>query len=408
MISVIVTIYNLEPYVKKCVESIQNQSIDDIEIILVDDGSEDNSYGMCEKFALSDRRIKVFHQENSGIASARSLGLSKATGDYVLFVDGDDWLEKDCCAICESYIDRYNPDIILLQYRKVYDSSSQILKNYFPSGFYDKDKIKKEIYPRMIYTGRFYEKGMDTYISGRVVRREVLLEVAKTINKEISFSEGALWLFSVMLRVNSVLIADDVVYDYRMRRDSMTIKKGIPKIMQLYGSLVKNICETGYDIKQMLWQLDYMILYLLVWSNIKAFSKHQDNGYPFVSVPMGSRVVLYGAWRFGQKFYEYVQENKIYEIVLWVDRQAEEYQKFGWDVQMPDKILEVDYDYVILGSAVYSVAESMEKTLHSLGIRKNVIKLSDMPISPDDLPDEYKQLKRDILKKYEKTIGRNY
>ena len=403
MISVIVTIYNLEPYLKKCVESIQNQSVDDIEIILIDDGSKDNSYVMCDKLARFDRRIKVYHQENSGIASARSLGLSKATGNYVLFVDGDDWLEKDCCSICEGYIDRYNPDIILLQYRKVYDNSIQILKNYFSSGFYDKNKIKEEIYPRMIYTGRFYEKGMDTYISGRVVRREVLLEVAQTINKNISFSEGALWLFSVMLRVNSVLIADEVVYNYRMRRDSMTIKKGTPKIMELYGNLVKNICGNGYDVKWLLRQLDYMILYLLVWSDLKAFSKQQNSCYPFTCVPRGSRVVLYGAWRFGQKFYEYVQENKIYEIVLWVDKQAEEYQKFGWNVQTPEKILEVDYDYIILGSAVYSVTESMEKTLNSLGIRKNIIKISDMPISPDDLPDEYKELKRDILRKYDKT-----
>ena len=144
-----------------------------------------------------------------------------------------------------------------------------------------------------------------------------------------------------------------------------------------------------------------MLLYLLIWGDIKAVSK-QEVCYPFVSVPKGSRVVLYGAWRFGQRFYEHVKENNVFKIVLWVDREADEYQKLGWDVQKPESIHNVDYDYIILCTAVYSVAESMVKTLNSLGIKDRVVKLADMPIGSDDLPYEYKQLKKDILKKHDK------
>ena len=95
--SIIVPVYNVKPYLKRCVESLKEQSFSDVEIILVDDGSTDGSSSLCDELAKSDERIKVIHKENEGQGIARNKGLSVAKGDYVLFIDSDDYIEKDTC-----------------------------------------------------------------------------------------------------------------------------------------------------------------------------------------------------------------------------------------------------------------------------------------------------------------------
>ena len=95
MISVIISVYNVAPYIEKCIRSIQNQTFSDLEIIPVDDGSTDESGQICDSMALSDPRIRVIHKENGGNASARNVGVDAATGDFVAFVDGDDYIEED-------------------------------------------------------------------------------------------------------------------------------------------------------------------------------------------------------------------------------------------------------------------------------------------------------------------------
>ena len=95
MISVIVPVYNVEPYLHECIDSILNQTYQALEILLIDDGSPDKCGIICEEYAKNDPRIKVFHTENYGLSAARNLGLREAKGEYIGFVDSDDWLEPD-------------------------------------------------------------------------------------------------------------------------------------------------------------------------------------------------------------------------------------------------------------------------------------------------------------------------
>ena len=94
-VSIIVPCWGVEKYLDRCVESLVNQTLTDIEIILVDDGSTDNCPAMCDRWAEKDSRIKVIHKENGGLSSARNAGLDACTGDYIGFVDSDDWIEPD-------------------------------------------------------------------------------------------------------------------------------------------------------------------------------------------------------------------------------------------------------------------------------------------------------------------------
>ena len=113
MISIIVPVYNVEKYLERCIESIVNQTYKDIEIILVDDGSPDNCPVICDRYAEKDNRIKVIHKQNGGLINARKSGLEIAQGDYIGFVDSDDWIEPEMYEYFAQMINKYSPDMVL-------------------------------------------------------------------------------------------------------------------------------------------------------------------------------------------------------------------------------------------------------------------------------------------------------
>lgn len=108
MVSVIVPVYNAELFLKKCLDSIQNQTVSDIEVVLVNDGSKDASLEMCREYAAEDCRIKVVDQPNRGVSEARNVGVDNSTGDYLMFVDADDWLAPDAIESCVPYLGKYD------------------------------------------------------------------------------------------------------------------------------------------------------------------------------------------------------------------------------------------------------------------------------------------------------------
>lgn len=119
VISVIVSIYNVQDYVEKSVQSIQNQTYKNLEIILVDDGSTDNSGKLCDVFAKNDARIKVIHKVNGGLSSARNVGIEVANGEYIAFVDGDDWIDEDMYEGMLGAILKHDADIVICNYKEI-------------------------------------------------------------------------------------------------------------------------------------------------------------------------------------------------------------------------------------------------------------------------------------------------
>lgn len=128
-ISIIVPVYNVEQYLEKCIESILNQTLEDIEIILIDDGATDNSSQMCDDYALRDNRIKVIHKTNGGLSDARNAGLEIATGKYIAFLDSDDWVESNTYEYLYSIIQRENADIVQCDYIEAYNEDTKITFN---------------------------------------------------------------------------------------------------------------------------------------------------------------------------------------------------------------------------------------------------------------------------------------
>lgn len=151
MVSIVVPVYKVEKYLERCVTALRNQTLRDIEIILVDDGSPDACPEMCNALALSDCRIKVVHKKNGGLSSARNAGLRAASGDYVGFVDSDDTVAPDMYEKLLRVIETEQVDFVMSDYIRIPLKGDPFLKTLnIRSGRYDKTELRQEIFPSLI------------------------------------------------------------------------------------------------------------------------------------------------------------------------------------------------------------------------------------------------------------------
>lgn len=206
--SIIIPVYNVEDYLAECVESVWKQTFGGYEIILVDDGSTDGSGALCDDYAQKDGRIRVRHQENQGLSAARNTGLEMAVGEYILFLDSDDFYPQP--NFLEG-LDRAarGRDLVLFNYARYTD---RLLKKMidFPDG--SSAALWLELAERNAYQSSAWSKA---------VKRSVLLE------NDITFERGALsedieWSAKVQLAAKSVALAPECVYAYRVRQGSIT------------------------------------------------------------------------------------------------------------------------------------------------------------------------------------------
>lgn len=155
MISVIVPIYNVEEYLPACIESILNQTYKDFEILLIDDGSTDNSGKICDKYAGKDKRCIVIHQQNKGLSGARNTGLDNVKGEYISFIDGDDYIHPQMFEILYKEIEKENYDFAMISHKKVFNKLEQnkdigsdiniinLNRNILISGLYNKTSFSE-------------------------------------------------------------------------------------------------------------------------------------------------------------------------------------------------------------------------------------------------------------------------
>ena len=150
MVSVIVPVYKTEKFLDRCVDSILNQTYKDIELILVDDGSPDKCPAICDTFAQMDERVKVIHKVNGGVSTARNTGLEIATGDYIAFVDSDDYIELDMYEKMISKAVEYDCDVVMCDCIKDYPDHSTIYSHNIRGGFYSYEELLNEYYPHLL------------------------------------------------------------------------------------------------------------------------------------------------------------------------------------------------------------------------------------------------------------------
>ena len=220
-ISIIVPIYNVEKYLHQCLQSIINQSFSDIEIILINDGSTDGCYDICEEYKKRDSRIVVVHKENSGLVNARKTGISYAHGDYIAYVDADDWIEPNMFERMYQIMIKQSVDIVMCGR---YEDTGKVSKSVYhemKEGKYDKQALLNSVYPRLILDDTFIELGLIPSIWDKLYKRDLIIMCQELVDDRIVMGEDAACVYPCLINANSIYIIHECLYHYRQTTSSM-------------------------------------------------------------------------------------------------------------------------------------------------------------------------------------------
>lgn len=210
--SIITPVYNAEKYIQKCIESIQDQKFSDFELLLVNDGSLDNSGGLCDSYAVKDLRIQVFHKKNGGVSSARNFGLDEATGKYIIFLDSDDFFTPDTLVVCKDIIAKNSLDI--LQF-----SLQGILSNGAPSN----NKTIRQNTTETLSPDDYLKNGqMQVCAGGSCIKRSIIEDYDIRFDEKIKLAEDQLFIISSILHSQRIKYEDIVLYNYLDNPESAT------------------------------------------------------------------------------------------------------------------------------------------------------------------------------------------
>lgn len=222
--SIIVPVYKVEPYIRKCVNSVLDQTFKDFELILVDDGSPDNCPVICDEYASIDPRVRVVHKSNGGLVSARKAGAMEAKGKYCVALDSDDWLAENCLERLLAIVDKYTPDIVRFGLIIANKDERKMNPYYnYKKGAFDRQQIESEIFPRLIYSKDSYS--FPSSVCGTCIKTSLYVVEQLLVPDEIAIGEDFAVTKPIMVRASSFFFMDECLYYYRMNEKSMTKKR---------------------------------------------------------------------------------------------------------------------------------------------------------------------------------------
>ncbi len=242
-VSIIVPVYNVEQYLRQCLDSVVAQTYTDREIIIVNDGSTDSSFEICKEYTARYPEIILLVQENAGLAAARQTGLDAASGEYIGFVDSDDWLEPDMYEKMMAAAEETGAEIVFCN---VYRNESKKEAPYLEDGFYDRERMEKEIFPRLLAS--FDKDKQENNIRWcnwlRIYKKSLINEHKITFDKRFRRCQDLPFTFECTIHANSYYyLGSEYLYHNRMNYESLS--KGYTKNM---WGLIKPLVEYLWNV----------------------------------------------------------------------------------------------------------------------------------------------------------------
>ena len=267
-VSIIVPVYNVENYLSRCIESIQNQTLKDIEIILVNDGSKDNSLLICENYAKQDARIIVISQKNCGVSAARNKGLKIAAGEYVGFVDPDDWIEPNMFEELYKQAIEINADVCMCDYYIDKNGKSTPVKLIVNKAYLEGSEIIENIIANMI--GNPSLNSRNHIIMGSVWRliakRDLLIKNNIKFNTRVPIMEDLLFCIELLIKCNRLGIKRGLFYHYVQHgKTAVSVYRERMLEFQLYvfENIKKTLIEEGwYNLLKQRMDTRYINIYI--------------------------------------------------------------------------------------------------------------------------------------------------
>jgi len=377
-VSVIVPVYNNEKYVSECIESIINQSYGELEVILVDDGSVDNSGLLCDEYAIRDTRINVIHQKNKGVASARNRGIQSASGKYILFVDSDDYIEPNLIEMAVSSI----KDADILSFGVYWEKSKECVElrnDKFCSGLLEGDSYI-ELLSTMIWDFNTSEiQRLTPYLCNKVFRRDRLVAASRCLDTRIFYGEDSTLLYLYLLEARSIYIMPEVLYHYRYVANS-AVRKQRPDMLSNIGHIYENLFPFFSDSPYK----DTLVPQLQKYISLRTcYAIDEQMGFDkrvkvleFITDPakfVEKKTIVYGCGKAGRDLVDFMMRYQE-TPVLWVDRDYLSYQSNGYNVKSPEEISSVDFECILVAVERQSVFEAIKKSLMKQGIMSDFIK----------------------------------
>jgi len=274
IVSVIVPVYNVEKYLTRCVESIKNQTYRNLEIILVDDGSTDNSGKICDEISKTDNRIIVIHKENGGLSDARNAGMDISTGDYIGFVDSDDYIDDDFYEILVTNLEDYDADVSCCRFVFEWDNNgdSEIIGNDDSLHIYEGPEALKEY---------LYGKMLDPFACNKLYKAELLGNATHKDN-HFRFIKGILsednpFCIELFKKTGKVVLAGKSMYHYILKREGAITNSTVSqkKIDAMhYWDTVRLDCHENYPDFEKYVIRRQVLYYMGLYNQIYKDDKH--------------------------------------------------------------------------------------------------------------------------------------
>lgn len=261
-VSIIVPIYNVEPYLRKCVDSILAQTLKEIEIILVDDGSTDACPTICDAYAKIDSRIKVVHKINGGLSDARNAGMSTMTGEYVGFVDGDDWIDKEMFLTLYANAKKHQADFSFCNFAQVVDGVVQK-----KSLKVDSEYIDLSCHDLSAFYKKYYSTNKVPYnVCTSIFKTDFLAEHNLVFfDNSVVFAEDTLFIFEVCIWAKTIACSDELFYFYLHRAGSLfTAACGTTKLIK-YINLFQELKNYADKTRTKEFSLSSAEIYVVFW-----------------------------------------------------------------------------------------------------------------------------------------------
>lgn len=375
LISVIVPIYNVEPYLRRCVDSIIAQQHTNLQIILVDDGSVDGSAAICDEYHQKDDRIEVVHKENGGPASARDRGLALTKGEYIGFIDGDDYIDSDFYSNMLYDMLEYDVDFVHSAVVKENGDKCTISAKYEKGVHYIEGKQTDFIKKYMLNGDSAYY--MYYGVAFKLFKAELIKACHAKVPGDLLRGEDMLATCRCLLNSKKIYMDTTAGYHYVAREGSLCHQRNFESLveqMKLYDNLLKAFEEHGVK-DQMKEITDAFFKIRLINFLANSSSERNIHIYSFSNINRikGKKIVIYGAGKVGQDYYAQLCRYRDIEIVAWADKNSKKYKFEYMEVLEIENIVNIEVDYFLIAILSSHTADEIKHELINIGIDRNKI-----------------------------------
>ncbi|SCY10108.1 Glycosyl transferase family 2 [Lachnospiraceae bacterium XBB2008] len=379
-LSVIVPVYNAVPYLEQCIQSICDQTYTNLEIILVDDGSTDGSGAICDDFTKKDKRIITVHKDNGGQINARKVGAQSATGDYVVCVDSDDWIEPDRFENLVKLGLTDLPDMVHMDGEIWEYNDHNEFKMYSDFDYmYEGTDILNGFLRLVVGKGAFMDRKITICHWKSAIKRSIYLENIERFNTKIRKIEDVIFVFSCVLDCMRIVCINEGGYHYRQNNGSVS-RRAIqwpPDHARMYYEQFMDILRRHPEA-QVESVTDFVTQYtyhnLLMTNYRRLYNYYAPDLFPFNDVAPRSRIIVYGAGYIGIELVNVITSDDRYELVAWVDKNSKSTYKSEVEISELSAVIDYQYDYILIAILLSSVSSSVAKQLTDIGVEPHKIR----------------------------------